>query len=130
MSTELWALLGAVCLGIVHVSADSFSFKAQVGNAYTVGPRDQPKARAGLAGRLHRAARNYTENLILFVAVVALLQFSGKSNSVSEWASWAWVAGRLCYLVAYARGTPWVRTVFWQISMAALVAMVVALFIE
>jgi uncharacterized MAPEG superfamily protein len=76
MTAELWVLFAAVCLGIVHVSVDSFSFKAQVGNAYTVGARDEPIEREKVAGRLHRAARNYTENLVLFAAVVLMLHLT------------------------------------------------------
>ena len=31
MSVELWTLLGAMFLGLLHLSAASFAFKAQVG---------------------------------------------------------------------------------------------------
>ena len=40
MRTELWTLIGAIVLGLIHVSAASMTFKAEVGNAYTVGARD------------------------------------------------------------------------------------------
>jgi uncharacterized MAPEG superfamily protein len=129
MTAELWTLFAAVCLGIVHVSADSFSFKAQVGTAYTVGARDQPVERTAMAGRLHRAARNYTENLILFAAVVMMLHLSEHSQPLSNWGAYAWVVGRVAYLGAYASGLPWVRTVCWQVSMVGLVMMMVALFL-
>lgn len=129
MTAELWALFAAVCLGIVHVSADSFSFKAQVGNAYTVGARDQAIERTAMAGRLHRAARNYTENLVLFAAVVMLLHLSAHSRPLSNWGAYAWVGGRVAYLAAYASGVPWVRTVCWQVSMVGLVLMMISLFL-
>jgi uncharacterized MAPEG superfamily protein len=129
MSVELWVLFAAVILGIVHVSADSFSFKAQVGNSYTVGPRDQPIERTGAAGRLHRAARNYTENLALFTAVVFLLHATDESSSLSHSGSGAWIGGRTAYLLAYASGVPWIRTVCWQVSMIGLVLMMVDLFV-
>jgi uncharacterized MAPEG superfamily protein len=127
MTTELWVLFAAVCLGIVHVSADSFSFKAQVGNAYTIGARDQPIERTDLAGRLHRAARNYTENLVLFAIVVVLLHLAGQSRPLSHAGAYMWIGGRAAYLFAYASGVPWVRTVCWQIAMVGLVLMMVAL---
>ncbi len=123
------SLVGAIGLGIVHVSADSFSFKAQVGNAYTVGPRDQDKEREGLAGRLHRAARNYTENLALFVAAVVLVEASGARHPACAYGAYAWVAGRALYLPAYASGIPYARTVCWQIAMIGLVAMLVGVFL-
>jgi uncharacterized MAPEG superfamily protein len=129
MTEELWVLFASVCLGIVHVSVDSFSFKAQVGNAYTVGARDEPVEREKVAGRLHRAARNYTENLILFAIVVVLLHLAEQSQPLSHWGAYAWIGGRIAYLFAYWSGVPWVRTVCWQVSMIGLVCMMIALFL-
>jgi uncharacterized MAPEG superfamily protein len=126
MTPEQWALGGAVALGIVHLSADSFSFKAQVGNAYTMGPRDEGKARQGLAGRLHRAARNYTENLAMFVAVVVLVQSTQTVDPLSQWGAGLWLGARTAYLPAYASGVPWVRTICWQVAMVGLILMLVA----
>ena len=59
MSTESWMLFGAMVLGLVHLTAASFTFKAQVGNAYTVGARDEDLRPTGIAGRLDRAQRNF-----------------------------------------------------------------------
>lgn len=129
MTADLWALFAAIVLGIVHVSADSFSFKAQVGNAYTVGPRDRAIERVGIAGRLHRAARNYTENFVLFVAMLFVLREAGQLERLGTIAAYAWVAGRGLYLAAYASGVPWVRTICWQIAMVGLTAMAVDLFV-
>jgi uncharacterized MAPEG superfamily protein len=129
MTFVTWCLFGAVALGIVHVSADSFSFKAQVGNAYTLGPRDEPKEREGMAGRLHRAARNYTENVALFVAAVVLVQMTQASHPLVDWGAGLWLGGRIAYLPGYASGIKWVRTVFWQVAMVGLVLMMVALFL-
>ncbi len=129
MTPELWSLFAGVCLGIVHVSADSFSYKAHAGNAYTVSPRDEHVDRGPLGGRLHRAARNFTENLALFAAVVFLVHASGKASEMTAWASHVWVAGRAVYLPAYASGIRYFRTVCWQISMIALIVMMVALFL-
>ena len=61
MSIELWTLLGAMFLGLVHLSAASFAFKALVGNAYTVGARDADLQPTGIAARLDRAQRNFLE---------------------------------------------------------------------
>ena len=55
MTFELWSLLAATFWGLVHLSCASFSFKAQVGNAYSVGARDENIQPAGMAGRLQRA---------------------------------------------------------------------------
>lgn len=120
MTGEMWALVVAVGLGIVHVSADSFSYKAQEGNAYTVGPRDEERPRRAVAGRLHRAARNYTENLVLLLAVVLVLHAQAAWGPWSHYGLWIWVVARFAYLLAYAWGVPWVRTACWQVSMVGL----------
>jgi uncharacterized MAPEG superfamily protein len=52
MSVELWRLFLAVALGLVHLAAASFAFKAQAGNRYSVGPRDEGLTPQGLAGRV------------------------------------------------------------------------------
>lgn len=129
MSVTWWCVFGAVLLGIVHLSADSFSFKAQVGNDYTIGPRDAPVERVGVAGRLHRASRNYTENLVLFVAVVVLAQVVSASHPLLDWGARVWLGGRVAYLPAYASGLRWVRTVCWQVAMVGLVLMLIAFFL-
>ena len=74
MTTELWILLAASVLGLVHLSAASFAFKAQVGNQYTAGPRDEHRQPVGMAGRLHRAQRNSLETLgLVLVGVQAVV---------------------------------------------------------
>lgn len=129
LESELFVLFVAVVWGLVHISADSFSFKAQVGNAYTVGARDHEIERAKLAGRLHRAARNYSENFVLFAATVLLLHLTDRSGAASIYGAWAWMAGRVAYLFAYASGIPWSRTICWQISSVGLVVMLVQLWL-
>lgn len=126
MTVVAWCLFGAVLLGLVHVGADSFSFKAQVGNEYTVGPRDEPVTREGMAGRLHRAARNYTESLVLFVAAVLWVQSAEATHALADWGAGLWLGGRIAYLPGYASGVRWLRTVFWQVAMVGLVLMLVA----
>jgi uncharacterized MAPEG superfamily protein len=129
MASELWPIFAGILLGIVHVSVDSFSFKAQEGNAYTVGARDEARERKGVAGRLHRAARNYTENFVLFVATLLLLLHSDALSSWGLVAAWVWVGARCAYLLAYASGIPWTRTICWQIAMIGLVVMLVDAFV-
>lgn len=80
MPLEAWALLGAMVLGLVHLTAASFSFKAQVGNAYSVGPRDEDLRPTGLAGRLDRAQRNFLETFAIFAAAVLLLMLLARAG--------------------------------------------------
>jgi uncharacterized MAPEG superfamily protein len=127
MSIDLWMLFGAVVLGLVHLGAASMTFKAQVGNAYTVGARDEGLQPARIAGRLERAQRNFGETFPLFAAVVLALHVLGKANGWSALGAELYLGGRIAYLPAYASGLPWVRTICWQFATIGLVIALVQL---
>ena len=126
MAIEDWALFGAMLLGLVHLTAASFTFKAQVGNAYSVGPRDEDLRPSGVAGRLDRAQRNFLETFAIFVAAVLLLgQLDRTGGWLSEAGAVVYLGGRILFLPLYAAGIPWLRTFSWNIATAGL-AMVIA----
>lgn len=126
LSIEMWALFGAMVLGLVHLSAASFAFKGQVGNAYTVGPRDDDLPRRGAAGRLDRAQRNFLETFAIFAAAVLTLHVLEKTGGwLSSVGAWVYLIGRVIFLPLYAFGVPWIRTFSWNAATAGL-AMVMA----
>lgn len=128
MSIEAWALFGAMILGLVHLTAASFGFKAQVGNAYTVGPRDEALRPTGMAGRLDRAQRNFLETFPIFAAAVLLLELLGRSGSMlSVWGAPLYLAGRVLFLPLYAAGLPWIRTLCWNAATLGLVMVMIAI---
>ena len=127
MTTDLWMLFGAVILGLVHIGAQSMAFKAQVGNRYTVGARDEGLQPQHMAGRLERAQRNFGETFPLFAAVILAVHVSGKADAWSALGAQLYLVGRIAYLPAYASGLPWVRTVCWQVATVGLVIAMVAL---
>lgn len=121
MTFESQVLIGATILGLVHLSAASFAFKAQVGNRYTVGPRDEDVRPTGLAGRLHRAQSNFLETYVLFAALALLIETTGRGGSLSAWGAGIYLTGRIVYLPLYASGVPWLRTFSWNIATFGLV---------
>ncbi len=127
MSVESWALVGAMVLGLVHLAAASFTFKAQVGNAYTVGARDQNLQPAGVAARLDRAQRNFLATFAIFAAAVLLLEVQGQAGGwLSEAGAVLYLGGRILFLPLYAFGVPWIRTFSWNAATAGLVMVMVA----
>src|SRR5688572_1891598 len=117
MSIEFWVLFGAMVLGLVHLTAASFTFKAQVGNAYAVGARDADLKPAGVAGRLDRAQRNFLETFAIFAAAVLMLEALGRAGGwLSEAGALAYLGGRVLFLPLYAAGVPWLRTFSWNIA--------------
>lgn len=128
MTLEFQALFGAMVLGLVHLAAASFSFKAQVGNAYTVGPRDADIRPTGLAGRLDRAQRNFLETFAIFAAAVVMLTLLQRTGSwLSEAGALLYIGGRILFLPLYAAGVVWLRTFSWNIATLGLVMVMAAI---
>lgn len=127
MSIESWALFGAMVLGLVHLAAASFAFKAQVGNAYTVGARDENLRPAGIAGRLERAQRNFLETFAIFATAILMLEIShGTGWWLGESGALIYLGGRVLFLPLYAAGVPWLRTFSWNIASLGLVMVMAA----
>ncbi len=127
MSIESWALFGAMALGLVHLTAASFTFKTQVGNAYTVGARDEDLRPAGVAGRLDRAQRNFLETFAIFAAAVLMLEVSHRTGWwLSEAGALIYLGGRVLFLPLYATGVRWLRTFSWNIASTGLVMVMTA----
>jgi len=125
MSVEFWCLFGAMILGLVHMTAASFTFKAQVGNAYTVGARDEGLRPAGVAARLDRAQRNFLETFAVFAAAVLMSQALDKLGGLGAWGSALYLGGRILFLPLYALGTPWLRTFSWNAATLGLVLVMI-----
>ncbi|HWA91433.1 MAG TPA: MAPEG family protein [Rhizomicrobium sp.] len=126
MSVEFWSLFGAMVLGLIHLTAASFAFKAQVGNRYTVGARDEALQPAGVAARLDRAQRNFLETFAIFAAAVLMLETLHRSGGwLSQNGALIYLGGRILFLPLYAAGIPWLRTFGWNAATAGL-AMVMA----
>lgn len=121
VAIELWVLLAACFLGLVHMTAASFTFKAQVGNRYTVGPRDENLQPSGLAGRLQRANQNFQETFAIFAALTLVTLILDTSGDYSYWGSILYLAGRILFLPLYAIGVPWLRTFSWNVATLGLV---------
>lgn len=121
MSTELTMLFWSAVLGLIQVGLQSLSFKAQAGNAYTVGARDAAIAPTGLAGRFERALRNFLETFPIFAAAVLTVEITATTNAWSVAGAQLYFWARLAYVPAYASGLPWVRTFIWQIATIGIV---------
>lgn len=120
MSIEMWCLYASMVLALAHLTASSFSFKAQVGNRYTVGPRDADLRPSGVAGRLDRAYRNFLETFPVFVCAVLMVHLFERSGGLSTTGALLYVGGRVAYMPLYAWGVPWLRTLAWNAATLGL----------
>jgi uncharacterized MAPEG superfamily protein len=125
MTVALWGLVGLAVLVLVYVSVDSFMLKGSVGNAWTVGARDNPPEIGALAARAHRALWNLLETAPAFLALALVAHLTGRGGGWITWGVALYLAGRTTYLPAYLSGLPWLRTVIWQVSMVGIVLLLI-----
>lgn len=121
MIFELYGVVAATVLGVVHLSAAAFSFKAQVGNSYTVGPRDEDIRAVGIAGRLARAQSNFMETFSFFAVLVLLVYVTESAGAFSFWGVSLYLVGRVAFLPLYAMGVPWLRSLSWSVATLGIV---------
>ena len=126
MTFEIGALLASIFLGLVHIGAASFTFKAQVGNRYTVGSRDEGLQPVAIAARLHRANANFLETFPYFAASIFALQSVNAFGTLSTVGCAMYLIGRTLYLPLYAAGVPWLRTISWNVATLGLAFVAVA----
>ena len=123
MNIEITGLIALAFLILVYVSVQSMALKAVAGNSWTVGARDNPVAENPLAGRAKRATSNLLETALVYVCLAVATELSGRSTALTEWGAIVYLVGRTVYLPAYLSGVPWLRTIIWNISTAALAVM-------
>jgi len=120
MTGDLWALFAALVLASVQLSLSSVLTLRQLGGAWVLGPRDEPRDVTGLSGRVVRAYGNLLEIFPQFVAALFLVHAAHAAGSLSVVGAWTFVVARLAYVPAYAFAPPGVRPVCWTIAQAGI----------
>ena len=127
MTIELRMLICSVVLGFVHIVAASHAASLQRGYRWTAGARDGEVAPlAGVAGRLDRALRNFSETFPMFAASVFAAYAAGRHNALTESGAVLYFVARLIYLPLYALGVPLVRSLVWNVAALGIALMLLA----
>lgn len=128
LDIELRMLAWSAILGLIHIVASSHAASVQRGYRWTASARDQARRElTGVAGRLHRALKNFLETFPLFAAMVLAIELTGKTGLLSEWGSILYFAGRATYLPLYAFGVPLIRSLVWNVATIGIVLLIIAL---
>ena len=128
MIIELQMLVWSVVLGFVHVVAASHAASAQRSYRWTASARDQEVAPlTGVAGRLDRALRNFSETFPMFAALVFAAYAVGRHNALTETGAVLYFVARLVYFPLYACGVPLVRSLVWNVAALGMALLVAAL---
>lgn len=61
------------------------------------------------------------ENLVLFAALVLVVQITGRASETTALGAQLFFWARLAYAIVYLVGIPWVRTGVWAVSLAGLI---------
>jgi uncharacterized MAPEG superfamily protein len=119
--SELLCLELSVILWIVQVLAQVVTARAEFGDAYLMGPRDEPRQAKGvMCGRTRRAMENYTENLVPFVALDLALIATQHTGGLG---ATIWILARIVHFPLYLSGVPYLRTAAWGAAIVGLLMM-------
>lgn len=121
MEPEMMLLLWAVVLAFAQALVAVQGAVMQVGLPLLAGNRENMPAIAGWAGRAARAHRNMIENLVLFIALVAVAVVADKTNAMTLLGAQIFLWARLAYAIVYVAGIPWLRTGVWFVSVIGMV---------
>jgi uncharacterized MAPEG superfamily protein len=127
MSAELSTLVWVLALHLIIWLPYVLNLIMVRGLVDAVGYPDNPKPMAGWAQRMKAAHYNAVENLVVFVALVLVANAAGISNDTTVLACTVYFWARVAHLLSYTFAVPWVRTLTFAASWAAMVAIVVQL---
>jgi uncharacterized MAPEG superfamily protein len=131
VNIEVRVLAWTVVLGLVQIVAASHAASLQRGYRWSASARDREVAPlVGVAGRLDRALRNFSETFPLFAALVLAAQAVGRHSGLTESGAILYFMARLAYLPLYAFGVPLVRSLVWSIAAVGMLLLLVALLWE
>ena len=127
MTSELMSLTWVVALTAVMWIPYILNTIMVQGLVDAVGYPDNPKPLAPWAARMKKAHYNAVENLVVFAALVLMLDAAGVSNATTVLACNIFFWARLMHLLVYTFGIPWLRTLSFVVSWLCVVALTVQL---
>jgi uncharacterized MAPEG superfamily protein len=127
MTSELMSLTWVVALSAIMWVPYVFNTIMVRGLVDAVGYPDHPKPLAPWAERMKKAHYNAVENLVVFAALVLMLNAADVSNGTTVLACNIYFWARLVHLLVYTFGVPWLRTLSFAASWLCIVALIVQL---
>lgn len=115
MTPELTVLTLAAILQIVQFVLYAVPANKELGTGYTMSPRDREPTRemSQQTARLGRAFDNHFQGLLLFAVAVGVIQMSNQNSGFTALCAWVYLAARVLYIPAYARGISPARSFIW-----------------
>lgn len=126
MSNELEVLALYGFLTIATIMIQVLLAVPQVGLTYLASPRDEGLKLEGLAARMDRAAWNCIAGMALFAPAALAVGLSGASTAETVLAAQVFLIARVVYVIVYAIGIPWIRTLTWIAALLATIMLYAA----
>tara|TARA_R110000782_G_scaffold52830_7_gene112825 strand:- start:559 stop:957 length:399 start_codon:yes stop_codon:yes gene_type:complete len=89
-----------------------------------VGYPENPKPLSAWAQRAKKAHYNNVENLVVFAAIVSILNTVGISNETTVLASTVYLWARVVHYIVFVAGIPWVRTLAFAVGWLSTVVLI------
>ena len=128
MTSELMSLTWVLTLSAVMWVPYILNTIMVRGLSDAVGYPDNPKPLAPWAERMKKAHYNAVENLVLFAALVLMLNALGISNDTTVLACTVYFWARLVHFVVYSAGIPWLRTLSFVVAWLCIAGLLLQLF--
>lgn len=129
MTKELmWLALTAMLTGVLWIPyiLDRIVVRGMAGAMANPSRNDKPQS--PWAQRLYFAHTNAVDNLVVFAALVLVIDAAGKGSTTTAMACAVYFWARLAHAVIYALGIPFARTIAFAIGFAAQVVLALAIF--
>jgi len=129
MSRELmWLTLTVILTGLLWIPyiLDRIMVRGLMGAMANPSRNDKPQS--GWAQRLYFAHTNAVENLVIFAALVLILDAIGHSTMSTALACAVYFWARLAHVIVYTLGIPVLRTLAFTVGFLAQAALVLAIF--
>ena len=129
MSRELmWLTLTVILTGVLWIPyiLDRIMVRGLMGAMANPSRNDKPQA--PWAQRLYFAHTNAVENLVIFAALVLILNAEDHSTESTVIACAVYFWARLAHVIVYALGIPVLRTLTFAVGFLAQLALVLAIF--
>lgn len=128
MTNELMSLTWVITLSAIMWVPYILNTIMVRGLKDAVGYPDDPQPLAPWAERMKKAHYNAVENLVMFAALVLMLNALGISNETTVLAANIYFWARLVHYLVYSAGIPWLRTLSFVASWVCVVALLWQLF--
>jgi uncharacterized MAPEG superfamily protein len=127
MSAEFTSLTWVIALTMVLWVPYILNTIMVRGLVDAVGYPEDPKPIAAWAARAKAAHYNAVEILVVFAALVLMLNTLGISNETTVMACKVYFWARLVHYLVYTAGIPWLRTLSYTVGWLCVVALLLQL---